>query len=261
MTHWLLDSIEDLRIKSLKQAGELLLLKEFDDSQGSFDFNFIERNAKALEMAALDLILNRFEDDDEKLINMRTCSADAFRLYRVLPRKTDPIKDGTQILKMCSLAIMGDMGTDASRYLKEYPWPKIDINSTDWYDRTWAVIIDVWLRLIRKKGWDDRDRVLENIVKLRESQNEFEGQYLNKLDHNNAKISAIKLICLYHLAKTAEILALFITDGAVEGNHQVHQLLDTHFDRIFSICNTVQLLEIEPLTRILSVCAHQMIEK
>ena len=134
------------------------------------------------------------------------------------------------------------------------------MESTDWHDRTWAVILDVWLRLIRKKGWTDRDAVLESIAALRNAQQEFEAHYLQKQSNPVARSMALELIGLYHLAKAAEILAYFITDGVVDGNYQVHQLLEMHFDRVLAVCKTTQMLELEPLTRLLSACALQMVE-
>jgi len=98
------------------------------------------------------------------------------------------------------------MGPAASRLLKETQW-SLPLDSVDWKIRTWATILDVWLRLIRKKGWSDRDAVLENVAKLRDSQQEFERNYFAKQAPLKARNSALELICLYHLAKAAEILA------------------------------------------------------
>ncbi|MCI5145164.1 MAG: DEAD/DEAH box helicase, partial [Candidatus Electrothrix sp. AR3] len=170
------------------------------------------------------------------------------------------IADGIQLLRMSSMAILGDMGADAARLLREIDWPQLPVESTDWHERTWAVILDVWLRLIRKKGWTDRDAVLESIAALRNAQQEFEAHYLQKQSNPVARSMALELIGLYHLAKAAEILAYFITDGVVDGNYQVHQLLEMHFDRVLAVCKTTQMLELEPLTRLLSACALQMVE-
>lgn len=51
---------------------------------------------------------------------------------------------------------------------------------------------------------------------------------------SRAKAAALELMALYHLAKAAEILALYVTDGVVEGSYQIHNLLDMHFDRAAS---------------------------
>ena len=253
-------TIASSRIEGLKQAEKALIYDELLNEPAKIDVSRIQATAEALELVVLDLILERFEDDEEKTAVLKQCAADAFKLYRVLPAKDVPIAEGIRLLQMASLAVLGDMGSDAARLLTEITWPALLDGASDWYDRTWSVIVDVWLRLIRKKGWDDRDAVLETIAALRDSQLEFETQYFQGKDSREAKAVALELIGLYHLAKAAEILAIFITDGVVDGNYQVHQLLDTHFDRVIAACETAQMLKLEPLTRLLAATANQMVE-
>lgn len=260
MNHWLLDSIEEARREALKQANSAQIYYELFDMLPTIDELLIRRTAEALELAVLDLISEQFDDDDSKLKMLKETAADAFRLTRVLPRSENPIEDAMIRLRMSSLAVLGDMGVDAARLLRETEWPDLPLESDNWRDRTWSVILDVWLRLIRKQGWTDRDMVLERIADLRNSQKDFENTYLNNQEPLHAKTIALELICLYHLAKIAEIFALFITDGVVEGNYQIRQLLETHFDRVFAVCGQTQMLEIEPLARLLLSCSLQMIE-
>jgi len=260
MNHWLVNSIDASRIEALKQAERVLVYRELLSQTTDVDFELIQRTAEALEVATLDLILERFEEDEEKSKTLKQCAADAFRLYRILPESDSPIVDGIQLLRMTALAVLGDMGSDAARLLREIDWPQLPVESSEWCDRTWAVILEVWLRLIRKQGWTDRDAVLESIAALRDAQQEFEEQHLKEKSGRAAKFCALELIGLYHLAKAAEILAHFITDGVVDGNYQIHQLLETHFDRVLAVCNTTPMLELEPLTRLLSACASQMVE-
>ena len=65
-------------------------------------------------------------------------------------------------------------------------------------------------------------------------------------------------MALYHLAKAAEILALYVTDGVVEGNYQIHNLLDMHFDRAMAICERGAPFQLEPLARLLAATARQL---
>ena len=102
--------------------------------------------------------------------------------------------------------------------------------------------------------------MLERIHQLRQTQADFEERYLNRLSASYAKSAALELIGLYHLAKAAEVLALFITDGRVDGNYRVDLLLDSHFDRSLAVCANAQLFELEPLTRLLAACARQLAE-
>ena len=100
---------------------------------------------------------------------------------------------------------------------------------------------------------------LDISKKRREQQGEFEKQYLGSLRPQEAKASALELIGLYHVAKAAEILALFITDGAVEGNHQVQSLLDSHFDRAIAACDSARLVELEPIVKLLAATAEKLV--
>ena len=65
-------------------------------------------------------------------------------------------------------------------------------------------------------------------------------------------------MALYHLAKAAEILALYITDGVVEGSFQIHILLDMHFDRAMAICEQGASFQMEPLVRLMAATARQL---
>lgn len=257
--HWLLAAIAENRQHALSEAARVLITKELYGAEAGVDLELLQRTAEGLEIAALDGLLSH-PVDDATISDLQLASADAFRLYRVLPALEDPIREGIRRLRMSALAVVGDLGSDAARMLRETGWPPLLIDSTDWSRRTWAVIVDVWLRLIRKSGWEDRDAVLSNIASLRASQQEFEQQYLSRKSPSEAKAAAFELIGLYHLAKAAEILAHFITDGVVDGNYQVGHLLETHFDRIFALGHTAALLELEPLSRLLSACATRLVE-
>ncbi len=260
MSFWILDSLAERRVAALKIADRIQIYDELLHVRAEADIELVRDVANALELAALDLILDRFEEDESKLKTMRECAADAFRLFRILPKNENPLENAFLLLHMSALAVLGDKGADAARLLRQREWSNLPLDSTDWGERTWSTILDIWLRLIRKKGWEDRDIVLERVARLRDSQNEFEKQYLEDIDPRQAKAAALELIGLYHLAKAAEILALFITDGVIEGNYQVRQLLETHFDRVFAVCEHARMLELEPLTRLLAASSIQMVE-
>lgn len=260
MSPKLLNIINETLDEALSQASRYLLHKELSNVSLDINFSLIRRTAEILEMTVIDMTLDLYKENEKHNDEIKRYAADAFRLYRVLPLPHEPIPKAMFLLQITALAVIGDMGVDAARMLREITWPVLPLESENWHDRTWAVILDVWLRLIRKEGWKDRDAVLENIAALRDAQHEFEQEYLNGQQLLAAKIDAIELIGLYHLAKSAEILAFFITDGVVDGNFQIQQLLEMHFDRIFAVCATAQMINLEPLSRLLLVCSSQMIE-
>ena len=264
MSHWLLDSIEAKRRAALSEADRVQFHREMTGETPTFDVNAVLEIAAALELAVLDLETDRLAEDTERRSDARLAAADAFRLLRVLPMPEKPLEAGTHLLRASALAVLGDRGADAARWLRALDttseWSALPIESSNWGLRCRATLTDVWLRLVRKKGWSDRDAVLEHVAALRAAQQEFERDYLRAFDPLPAKRSALELIVIYHLAKAADILAYFITDGVVDGNYQVQQLLDSHFDRAIAACETARLVELEPMTRLLARAAAQMVE-
>lgn len=258
MSHWLLDGLAEARHQALKQASRLQINRELLGAPFDEDAEFIRRTAEALEMAVLDLLLENIADNEEKLKELKISAADAFRLLRVLPMSDDAMNAGLHMLKASALAVLGDKGADAVRWLRENRWPDLQLDSSDWSKRTWATIIDIWLRLIRKDGWSDRDVVLDRISDLRDSQALFERDYLDGKEPAYAKASALELIGLYHLAKAAEVFAHYMTDGVVDGKYQIHQLLETHFDRVMAVCKQARMVDLEPFSRLLAASASQM---
>lgn len=257
MNHWMLESIGELRGKALHEAARVQVLSALASLPHEVDYVLIERVAQTLETVVMDLLLNP-GDEVEQLNLLRQCAADAYRLYRVLPAKEAMLIEAELRLRRSALAVLGDLGADAARNLREMPWPTLVLESEDWRTRTLCTIIDIWLRLIRKQGWDDRDAVLERISMLRQAQGAFEANYLNATEGHGAKAAALELMALYHLAKAAEILARYITDGVVEGSFQINILLDMHFDRAMAICEQGASFQLEPLVRLMAATARQL---
>ncbi|MDH5542044.1 MAG: DEAD/DEAH box helicase [Nitrospinota bacterium] len=260
MSHWLFDNLASTRQEALKQAGRAQLFQELLNVPSVVDHELIRRTAEALEMVVLDLVMEDISDNEEKQKELKLAAADAFRLLRALPPPKESLDAGMFLLRAGTLAVLGDKGSDAARWMRETPWPDLPIDSEDWSKRTWATVIDIWLRLIRKHGWSDRDAVLERIARLRRAQSDFEQTHLQGREPAHAKATALELIGLYHLAKAAEIFAHYITDGVVDKKYQIHQLLETHFDRVMAVCKHAQMIDLEPLSRLLAASASQMAE-
>ncbi|WP_321270755.1 DEAD/DEAH box helicase [Alcaligenes sp. PF14] len=264
MSHWLLDAIADKRSLALREADRVQFYHEMTSEAPAFDAQAMQEVAAALELAVLDMELDRFAEDTASLQVMRHAAEDAFRLLRVMPLPEASTDAATQLLRASALAVIGDRGADAARWLRalegDQATPALPLDSVDWGERCWAALTDIWLRLVRKKGWSDRDAVLERVVALRDAQQTFERDYLGSFEPLAAKRSALELIAIYHLAKAADVLAHYITDGVVGDSYQIQPLLDLHFDRALAACDTGQLLELGPLTRLLARAAAQMVE-
>jgi len=263
ISHWLLDSIEERRASALNAADRAQVYRELKNESSDLNHYEVANVASILEMAVLDLEPERLNSDDPTRALRAKAAADAFRLLRMLPIPKDQMAAATHLLRASALAVIGDRSPDAARWLRsldeEGQWPNLPVHSDDWGIRCRATLTETWLRLIRKRGWEDRDAVLEQISALREHQDEFENNYLSAHEPDEAKHLAVELIAIYHLAKAADILAHFMTDGVVEGNYQVQTLLDLHFDRASQACRATTLIELGPLTHLLEQTAAQMV--
>ena len=263
MNHWLLDAMAERRSFALREADRVQFHREMGREVPTFDHALLREMASALEIAVLDLKVDRLADEPEQLALSRQAAADAFRLLRMLPLPAEPIAASTHLLRASVLAVLGDRGADAARWLRTLDeaghWPALPLDASNWGERCRATLTDVWLRLVRKKGWSDRDAVLERVAALRSAQEEFERDYLHTFTPLEAKRSALELIGIYHLAKAADVLAHYITDGVVGGSYQVQPLLDSHFDRAVDACDAAQLLELGPMTRLLARASEQMV--
>jgi hypothetical protein len=264
MNHWLLDAISERRDLALREADRAQFYHEMGRDLPSFDEALLSEMAAALEIAVLDIKVNRLSEEPGPLALSRKAAADAFRLLRMLKLSEEPMAAGTHLLRASVLAVLGDRGADAARWLRTLEesgkWPALPLNTPDWGERCRATLTDVWLRLVRKKGWQDRDAVLANVAALRSAQEDFEREYLHRFQSLEAKRSALELIAIYHLTKAADVMAHYITDGVVDGSHQIQSLLDSHFDRAIDACEAARLVELEPLTRLLARAATQMVD-
>ncbi len=262
MSHWLLDTMADKRRLALREADRMQFYREMGREVTHVNEETLREVAAALEIAVLDLEVDRLAEDHERRALSRQAAGDAFRLLRMLPLPTNPMDAGTHLLRASVLAVLGDRGADAARWLRSLDesqqWPDLPLGAPNWGERCRATLTDVWLRLVRKKGWSDRDTVLERVAALRSAQQTFEREYLHTFEPIEAKRSALELIAIYHLAKAADVLAHYITDGVVDGSHQIQPVLDSHFDRAIEACDTARLIELGPLTRLLARAAQQM---
>ena len=255
MSHWLLEEQEEMRQQVLKQVQ---LAQDLHKSVGG---KLIRRAADVLEMAVLDLVLEDVADDENKQRELQLAAADAFCLLCALPRPADALAAGKFLLRAGSLAVLGAKGADAAQWLDKEPWAELPVDSENWYKRTWATVLDAWLRLIRRNPYADLDVALERISRLRDAQPDFEKNHLAGQEPAHAKAVALELIGLYHLAKAAETLVHYATDDVGDGKYQIHQALDTHFRQVLAVCEHARMIDLELLGRLLAASAVQMTEE
>ncbi len=208
----------------------------------------------ALELAVVD-----FFEDEQRLGDMRAAAASAFQIGRTLPLPAEPLNAGQWVLRIGCLAVLGDRGADFRRLLLQIGIPSLPVTASDWGERVWASTIDVWLRLLRKHGWEDLDAIQQRIVGLRQNQRRDEPAYLHTAEELQNIRPAWELMVQYHLAKAAEVLAQFLSQGSSEGRYDVLQQLEAQFDRAVAAAARGQLMDLESLSRLLSRTSRALV--
>src|SRR5690606_24508463 len=103
MNHWLLDAIADKRSQVMREADRVQLYRVMSAEMPAFDAQAMQDMATALELAVLDMELDRFADDATSLDVMRHAAEDAFRRWRELPVPSEPMEAATQLLRASAL--------------------------------------------------------------------------------------------------------------------------------------------------------------
>ena len=255
MTSWIVDNLNpDLLNQAQVEASRRLLNNALGLAGTSDEDNNLRFVGETLELAVIDLLGN-----EDEVNTLRKVSAEAFQLLRVLPRPESSLEAAKACLRLACLGVLGERGVDARRVLKESPWSVLPLDSTSWGERTLSTILDVWLRIIRKDGWADLDAVQNLIVALRQQQTNYEAEYLEE-QQSTARTAAWELVALYHLSKAAELLAIFTTQGEIDGHFDARQQLEAQFDRALTACCRAELVELDTLSRLLARTAQQLVD-
>ncbi|QVW35182.1 DEAD/DEAH box helicase [Geobacter sulfurreducens] len=255
MTSWILQSISaELIEQAQTEAARRLLNNALGiDGTATEDHN-LRFVYETMELAVIDLL-----DDEQGINSLRQISADAFHILRVLPRPESSLEGAKACLRLACLGVIGERGVDARRVLKEMPWAALPLDSALWGERTLATILEVWLRIIRKDGWDDLDAVQAQVIALRQQQANYEAEYLNA-QNSEPRTAAWELVALYHLSKAAELLAIFTTQGEIGGRFDARQQLEAQFDRALIACGRAELIELDSMVRLLARTAQQLVD-
>jgi len=133
------------------------------------------------------------------------------------------------VLQLSALAYCGDRWTDLRRWFMENKTAIAvpTVADAHWDRRLLYRLFECWVRLFRKDGWDDLDRIREIIAGLREDQQSQEAALLTNGSGVEDRAIALRLIALYHWAKATEILAEYMLQGQ---SRTVFGDLDKHFE-------------------------------
>ena len=208
----------------------------------------------ALELHVFDLLTDGNQPDV-----LRQAGACAFQVCRAIPTPSEPVEAAEWLLRLASMATLGDRSADVRRILID-SFPEFPSDDEDWGRRVWATTLDIWLRLMRKHGWEDLDRVQENVMALRAQQRKHEPTFLAGLEEAGVQSPAWRLIAEYHLVRAAEILGEFAGQGAgPDGRYDVRQQLEAQFDRAIGACDHGRLVDLETLVRLLARAASVIV--
>lgn len=237
--HWAVQAVGDEHIKQGLELANQLLVDKAVGSQIHFNFSFSEKDyelldrlSMAYEMAAIEG-LNDFLNTTSTNQGLREqCASGAYRAFEIRRLFKLPVADEQKIfhvLHLSALAYCGDRWTDLRRWYKEndHEFQIPSVANASWDERLLYRLFECWVRLFRKKRWDDLDRVHEIIVGLREAQKSYESDVLNDASNAENRAMALRLISLYHWAKATEIQAKYMLQGEPAN---IVSLLNKHFE-------------------------------
>jgi replicative superfamily II helicase len=241
-------------------VGEQMTLG-FDD--GPPDTELLERLAMAYEIAAvegLEAALHPATDGEGQQLRDQL-QAGAWRAFEVTRLLAIPAADEERlfhILHLAALAYCGDRWADLRRWMGEHE-DALRVPSTaqaPWDRRVLFRLFDCWLRLYRKRSWDDLARVSKIVAGLREDQLAYEEGVLSNQCHAENRAMALRLIALYHWARSTELLASYVLQGRPTG---IAEELDKHFETGRDAAAASHDAALEVLLRWLHLGARHMV--
>ena len=253
---WIIDSLGVDKVRDATvEAGRRRLHGTFGiEKVGHVDDDHLRFIADTLELRVFHLM------EDDSSFELRSAAAEAFQVARVLPRSESPTEAAQALVRLGCLGVLGERGADVKRILSGEDLPGLPIDSDDWGVRVHSTILDVWLRLLRKNGWDDLDTVQAHVSRLRSDQSNYEPPFLHEAEEEQDPTPAWGLISAYHLAKAAEILGMYQSQGSVEGRFDVRQQLEAQFDRAIAAASRGLSMERETFARLLARTARVLVD-
>lgn len=241
--------------------GSALRAVEAEVPEGSPD----SREAVDFAVDALDLLAWDAIAEDPKAPETRRLCGQMFALARARLPEDDSPDARLELLRTVCLGWIADETPLAARLLAEVELPSVPDAEDDWETRVRRGTADVWLLLLRKRGWDDLDALDHLIARLRAEQAGREETYLSAAG-DDARPAAWSLAAHYHLLKTAELLAEYLATGHLlrerrPGRHyDVRERVQAHCDRALEAAVASADPDLEVLVRLLAATADQIID-
>ena len=237
--HWAVSAISEDELARAERLVSQGLAQRAVGAQIAFSFSkvveddaLLDRVAVAYEIAAIEGLeeLSRpFGEDVELRDQAIAASFRAFAIRRLLPVPAETHDRLFFVLQLSALAYIGDRWTDLRRWYaeNEVPIKPPSVARAKWDRRLLYRLFDCWIRMFRKRGWDDLDRIREIIAGLREDQKHFEQGRLQNGSPSEDIAIALRLAALYHWARGTEILARYVLQGEP---FNPFALFDKHFE-------------------------------
>lgn len=242
------ESFTDATRRRLERALGIADISKVSDDKLRFVVN-------TLELEVFDYL-----DNENQIESLRSAAAEAFQIARTLPWPNEALAASEWIVRVGCLAVLGERSADYRRILVQESLPPFPLESEDWGIRVWSSVLHVWIRLLRKKGWDDLDSVQHCIAAIRNNQRDVEPAFLKFAEQRNDAQPAWKLMAEYHLAKAAEILGIYLSQGAVDRHYDIREQLEAQFDRAINASARGQLVDLENFSRLLARTARVMVD-
>ncbi|UAC48313.1 DEAD/DEAH box helicase [Bacillus aquiflavi] len=263
--HWLIDTLPtDMFVESVKIADLRLISNALANNFIAFSSSSLneEENEKilgildTLELVIMDLENVKLKNKEEKSDFYNACEL-AFILLRALPIPNDEISKIKYFYKLITYAYLGQRWQDGRRFLieNESLW-NVEVDDNEWDLRLFKNIYKAFLFLVRKKDWNDLNKVSEIIINLRREQSSFEERYLDNVEIRNKKSRAFELLGIYHLSKAIDLTATFMING---DNRSIREAVDLHLDKSIEISENSANIEMNLIIRLLKSMLNQMI--
>lgn len=264
--HWAVLAIgEDNRARGLQIADARLVNKAVGKQifvrleENAQDSDLLRRLALAYEMAAIEG-LKDFLNPTGNADLREQCIAGAWRAFEIARLSPFPEKVDERIfhiLHLSSLAYCGDRWSDLRRwYAENEDFMRVpSVADVPWQQRLLYRLFECCICLFRKKSWDDLDRIREIIGGLRADQKAYESELFKQQTSTDQAI-ALKLVSLYHWAKSTELLAQFMLQGEPPA---ITTLLDKHFESAIVAATASGDSRLEVLLRWMHAAARQMV--
>ena len=221
----------------------------------------LERVALCFELAAIEGLDELSRPAGENALLRDQAVAASFRAFDIRRLQPVPMEDHERmlfVLQLSAVAYCGDRWSDLRRWYGERGAAvKVpSVADVTWDRRLLYRLFDCWIRLFRKRGWDDLDRIREIVAGLRNDQKSHEEQCFQNGSGAVGRTVAFRLAALYHWVRGTEILADYMLQGQPG---EPFGTLDKHFEAGIKAAAASEDAQHEMLLRWLHATARIMV--